>query len=180
MNGAPGRVRADALGVLAILFATAATAAAPPAEVFGALPQDDFVVLSPDGNTLALAHTVAGDTKVLVLDVASRQVKRTQFIARSLKLRDLIWSDDETVLIEVSVSAEMRSKQITHLEFFRTLALDVNSGQTRSLLMASETRARVTGMQLLAMRTPKPRTVVMSTLDWSAAARGEDARHAPH
>ena len=64
MNAPRRRIRADAFAVLALLVATAATAAAPPAEVFGALPEDDFVVLSPDGNTLALAHTTAGDTKV--------------------------------------------------------------------------------------------------------------------
>ena len=166
------RILATAFAVLAILLATGLSAAAPPAELFGALPEDDFVVLSPDGNSLALAHTTAADTKVLVLDVASRKMKRTQFIARTLKLRDLTWSDDETLLIEVSVSAEMRSKQITRLEFFRTLALDVNSGQTRSLLMANDTRSHVTGMHLVALRTPKPRTIIMSTLDWSAAARG--------
>ena len=168
------RILADAFPVLAILFTAAATAAATPppaAQVFGALPENDYVVLSPDGNTLALAQTSAGNTKVLVLDVASQKIKRTQFIARTLKLRDLDWSDDETLLIEVSVSAEMNSKQITRWEFFRIVALDVNTGQTRSLLMANATRAHVTGMQLLALRTPKPRTAVMSTLDWSAAAR---------
>ena len=171
MSGPSGRIRADALSVLAILFATAAGAGAPPAEVFGALPEDDFVVLSPDGNTLALAHTAGGDTRVLVLDVASRQVKRTQFIDHTLKLRDLNWSDDDTLLIEVSVSAEISSRQITRFEFFRTLALDVNTGQTRALLMTNDSRSHVTGMQLVALRTAKPRTVVISTLDWSAAAR---------
>ena len=169
------RILADAFPVLAILFATAATAAAippPSAEVFGALPENDYVVLSPDGNTLALAQTSAGNTKVLVLDVASQKIKRTQFIAPTLKLRDLDWSDDETLLIEVSLSAETRAKQITRWEFFRILAFDVNTGQTRSLLMANDTRSHVTGMQLLALRTPKPKTAVMSTLDWSAVARG--------
>jgi hypothetical protein len=55
VNGPTHRILAGAFTVLAILFATAATAAATPAEVFGALPEDDFVVLSPDGNTQALA-----------------------------------------------------------------------------------------------------------------------------
>ena len=173
MNAPRRRIRADGCTVLALLCATAATAAAPPAEVFGALPEDDFVVLSPDGNTLALAHTTAGDTKVVVLDVASRRVKRTQFIAPTLKLRDLNWSDDATLLIEVSVSAEMSSRRITRWEFFRILALDVNTGQTRSLLMTNDTRSHVTGLQLVALRTPRPKTVVMSTLDWSAAARAK-------
>ena len=172
MNGAARRILARAVAAVAIVCASTGAAAATPAEIFGALPEDDFVVLSPDGNTLALAHTTGGDTKVLVLDVASRKIKRTQFIARTLKLRDLNWSDDETLLIEVSVSAQTRSRQITRWEFFRILALDVNSGQTRSLLMANGTRSHVTGMRLVALRTPKPRTVVMSTLDWSAVAQG--------
>ena len=151
----------------------ATAAAAPPAEVFGALPEEDFVVLSPNGHCLALAHTTAGDTKVLVLDVASRAVKRTQFIARNLKLRGLNWSDDETLLIEVSVSAEISARQqINRWEFYRTLALDVNTGQTRTLLMANDIRSQVTAMRLVALHAPKPRTAIMSTLDWSAVAQG--------
>jgi hypothetical protein len=79
------RILADALPVLAILFTAAATAAATPppaAEVFGALPENDYVVLSPDGNTLALAQTSAGNTKVLVLDLAS-QKDQTHAVLRS-------------------------------------------------------------------------------------------------
>ena len=39
--------------------------------------------------------------------------------------------------------------------------------------MTNDTRSHVTGLQLVALRTPKPKTVVMSTLDWSAAARAK-------
>jgi WD40 repeat protein len=79
-----------------------ATAALPGAEVFGALPQTSEVVLSPDGNMLAWDVAIGAQQRVIVFDVTTGKDKRTVNFGSTDKLRSLYWSDDETLLIELS------------------------------------------------------------------------------
>jgi dipeptidyl aminopeptidase/acylaminoacyl peptidase len=147
-----------------------AAVTAPPAEAFGALPQTNYADLSPDGNTLAWAELSGEETKVVIFDVTTRKTKLAKAIDPAMKLRDLSWSDNDTLLIEVSIINPRSFNEKNRFEFFRTVSLDINSGELHMMLMAGGRRARVTGAYLLATHVSKPKTVIMSTFDYAGTA----------
>ncbi|MEJ0035730.1 MAG: S9 family peptidase [Gammaproteobacteria bacterium] len=148
-------------------------AAAPlPAEAFGTIPQVTEVDLSPSGNLIAWCHTPpTGSAVVVIFDVGTQKYRRSIPLEPGLNLRSITWADDETLLLTVSTFATYgRSEASDHFEVFRTFAADVAGGKSRMLLMTDGERGFVTGASLLAARTGKPKTVIMSTYDFSAAA----------
>lgn len=85
------------------------------------------------------------------------------------KFRSLAWSDDETLLITLSVFSTFGSGiAANHFEMYRTYAADINTGKATLLLMGEGARQLVTGARMLAWRTSRPGKVIMSTLDFSA------------
>ena len=154
----------------ALGMAAEALGAVPPsAEVFGALPRTSLVVLSPDGNTLAWAEALNDQETVKVFDIDARKVVRSQLIEHPMKLRGLNWSDNQTLLLQLSITESAQGGHFS-AEFFRVLALDTQSGATRVLLMSGGFRPFVTGSKLLALRGSKPNTVIMSTIDLAVGA----------
>jgi len=150
-------------------------AGALPVEAFGTVPQVRAVDLSPSGNLIAWCHTQpSGTAAVVIFDVASQKYRRTIPLEPGLSLRSISWADDETVLITVSTFATFNEARASdHYEVFRTFAADVEGGKSRMLLMRDGARGFVTGADLLASRTNKPKTVIMASYDYSdAAARG--------
>src|SRR6202790_2951928 len=116
-------------------FATisARAAAPPPAEAFGAIPQMRGVVLSPNGNMLAWIRDDETEGQVLMYDLAAQKVKRSFGVGRKAKTRVLEWVDDETLLIEISVTAPAADNTKRQFEFFRILAADANGGSAPPL-----------------------------------------------
>jgi dipeptidyl aminopeptidase/acylaminoacyl peptidase len=143
-------------------------AEAPPAEAFGALPAVDDVELSPDGKLLAWSQPSAQGPVAVVYDLEAHKNKRTVGLGAAMKMRSLMWADNETLLITASTFATYGEKGAAdHYEVYRTFAADVNTGKSNMLLMGDGARPFVTGATVLAWRTPKPKTVLMSTLDYS-------------
>src|SRR5215468_1459372 len=83
-----------------------ATAAAAPAEAFGTLPLETDVVLSPDGHWLAWIDHKDVRPRVVMFDVPGHKVQRILGVPERSKLRELVWSDNETLLITVSQAFE--------------------------------------------------------------------------
>jgi dipeptidyl aminopeptidase/acylaminoacyl peptidase len=157
------------LAVLPLFVCLAGTAAAAPpgAEAFGAVPQTSNVVISPDGKTLAWEARSGADTGVTLFDVESRKIKRVQRFEASMKLRSLDWADNEVLLIGMSMADSSIQSEDHRFEFFRVVALDTSTGNFKFLLMSGGSRGNVTGADVLAMRSARPKTVIMSTLDFS-------------
>jgi dipeptidyl aminopeptidase/acylaminoacyl peptidase len=145
---------------------------APPAEAFGTVPQVREVDLSPSGNLIAWCHTQpSGTAAVVIFDVGTQKYRRTIPLEPGLTLRSIAWADEETLLITVSTFSTFNEvRAADHYEISRTFAADVAGGKSRMLLMTDGARGFVTGAELLAARTDKPKTVVMATWDYSAAA----------
>lgn len=161
--------------LLLAFFAAISANAAPPAEAFGRIPSIADVEINPRGNLLAWSDNSGSETMVVIFDLdAGAQKRRISFDADA-KLRGLDWADDETLLIHLSVThtvgAGIGSQQY---EFFRTLAAGATDGPARILLMTDQGRSWVTGADLIALRTSKPKTVIMSTWDYSAAKQGRE------
>jgi dipeptidyl aminopeptidase/acylaminoacyl peptidase len=154
--------------VLAPFAALHAAAEAPPAEAFGALPAVDDVALSPDGKLLAWSEPAAKAPIVVLYDLEAHAKKRTVGLEPDVKLRSLVWADNETLLVRASVFATYGEIHAAdHYEVYRTFAYDLTTGKSSMLLMEGGSRAFVTGSTLLSWRTPKPKTVIMSSLDYS-------------
>jgi hypothetical protein len=149
-------------------------AAAPPIEAFGKVPRMASVELSPSGGLLAWIDNGTEQQKVVIFDLGKRALLRTLDIDRDMKLRGLGWADDETILVDVSVTQQMGDGERDRHEVFRTLAADTGGGGARMLLMSGGDRRWVTRAVLLARRTPKPKTVIMMSWEYSAAAQGRE------
>ena len=164
------------------IVAHGALPAPPPAEAFAALPAVSDVALSQDGRLLAWGERDGTREQVVVFDLASHAVKRRFAIDAATKLRDINWSDNETVLIDLSASWEKKFIGEQRYEVFRTLAADVTSGQSKVLLMTSGAKVLVTSAQLVEWYTTKPKKVVMSSEDYSpvAALGATDTRLGGH
>lgn len=150
--------------------APTAPSAPPPAAAFGALPAIDDVTLSPDGRSLAYSIDQGAKGKVVVaVDLASGDTRSTFPLGAKGKLRDLEWADDETLLIEVSLSHEWygRGSEMVRQEMFRTIAVDLKGGKPQMLLMQGGSRNLVSGAYLVSTYTDQPKTVLMSTMDFS-------------
>jgi dipeptidyl aminopeptidase/acylaminoacyl peptidase len=137
------------------------------------------VELSPNGKMIAWAATTAQGTSALTFDLDAHRNKREFPIAKDVTIRSLSWADDETLLVTVGGYATYgETRSAYHYDVERTFAADLNTGKIQMLLMRGGSRAYVTGATLLAWRTPKPKTVIMSTLDFSEVhARQQTGSH---
>jgi dipeptidyl aminopeptidase/acylaminoacyl peptidase len=161
------------VGLLAgVLLCVAARAEAPPipAAAFAALPQVSDVVLSPDGQLLAWCDRSGPDAKVVAFDLAAKTYKRTLPVDPTLKVRSLLWADSGTLLVELSQAQDRLISNPNVYEMYRTMAVDIASGQSRLLLMGEGEKAMVTAANLVAWHTTQPHTVVMATDDYTANA----------
>jgi dipeptidyl aminopeptidase/acylaminoacyl peptidase len=152
------------------LFHTPRTRAAnaTPAEAFGAIPAISAVELSPNGKLIAW-HDAKQGSSIVIFDLDAHRDRRKLAFESGVKLRALTWADDETLLLTVSSFATYGERDAAkHYEVFRTYAADVSgNGKPRMLLMGGGDRQFVTGADLLAWRTDKPKTVIMSSFDFS-------------
>jgi dipeptidyl aminopeptidase/acylaminoacyl peptidase len=173
------RVCANAIALAFLHVASAGAAAIPPAEAFGSIPVISQVELSPNGKLIAWAETTAQGATALTFDLDAHARKRAFPISKDAVIRSMSWADDETLLITVSAYAtygQVSSKY--HYNVARTFSADLNTGKIQMLLMRGGARALVTGSTLLAWRTPKPKKVIMSTLDFSEVhAREQTGSH---
>jgi len=173
---ARSRIVTRCLGAALLLsIAASAAAAPPPAEAFAMLPSVSDVGLSPNGNLVAWTDRSTAQTLVVIFDLSTQKIRHRIDIGNDVKLREIGWADDETVLVEISkTSKDWPGSDAYRYELFRTLSVDVNSGKTHLMLMAGGSRGLVTGASLLAWRTAKPKTVLMSTLDYASTVHREE------
>ena len=169
-----------ACSVLACILSVAAGAIAqppPPAAAFAALPEMSFVCLSPDGQRVAWVNDPGGSPLVVVFDLAAgKDLKRLK--PGNARVRDLDWADNKTLIVSVSRSLTAAGTTVAEqrYEFERFLAVDVEvpGGEARSLLMEHPSRELVTGAHLEMLHPEKPRTIIMSTWNYSDTARREE------
>lgn len=171
------RVSVCAALLAAALWGPRARAAAPevPAAAFATLPQVSDVELSPDGNLLAWLDRSSPETKVVIFDLAAKAYRRTLTVDPAMTLRSLLWTDDGTLLMNVSQVQKLPGEEgARRFTFHRTMAIDVATGSSRMLLTSSSASVWVTGADLVAWHTAEPHTVLMSTYDYSSNAARPD------
>jgi dipeptidyl aminopeptidase/acylaminoacyl peptidase len=156
--------------LLILVFAIQPSVAAPPPpEAFGSLPAQTDVTLSPDGHWLAWVDHKESKPHVIMFDVSGRKVQRILSAPENTKLRGILWSDSETLLIFVSQTKESKIATNASKEYYRTIAENVSGGDGRMLPM-NPSKTAPTGRlndqmlaSLVSARGSKPHTVIMST-----------------
>ena len=182
-----GALRRAGLGALVLgvgftggdaLAQQAASAASPPRlEIFGRLPAMRLVTLSPNGQLVAMEEEKPdGVRQVTIFDVDAGKTRHAVAIDPANKLRDLIWADDATLLLDISVmnSYYCNPNVLCQAEWFRTLAVRMDGSKPRVLLNDDGDKKYVSGSDLLAARTAQPGTVTMATMDYSYARQRQD------
>lgn len=162
------------LPVLLAPISAGADGPAPSAAVFGQVPGVAGIVVNPSGKLLAWIDNSTPAPVVVIFDLDARALKRRLNLPAEMKLRDLDWADDETLLMHVSLTHSVGPGERSRYEFFRTLAADAAGGVTRVLLLGDRNRSWVTGSTMLATRTPKPKTVIMSAYDFAATSKTQE------
>jgi soluble lytic murein transglycosylase-like protein len=143
----------------------------PRAEIFAGLPGVLNVAISPNGQMLASDRYGPSGTSIEVYDAGTGVVRRTIDLGNVNKLRSLNWATDQVLLVEVSathVFGESASKQRAY-EWQRTLAIDVDRGSVRKMLLDDTGDTYVTASTLYATRPGRPDVVAMGTMTHSVA-----------
>ncbi len=147
-------------------IAAAAAAAPPSAEVFGALPAASDVVMTPDGKRLAWIDQRFAKPRVVMFDVAARKELRILALPERLKVRRLLWNDNETLIITFSETQSAEVAVRTSHEYFVNIAYDASGGEGRLLPLNkgnnNDARAAAAAY-LVPSRHTKPHTVIMGT-----------------
>lgn len=162
-----------ALALIPLNSGTPALAAdLPPATAFARLPATGLVRLSPDGRNVAWADFSVHPPVISLYDLARQDYLRhfRPDDEGKLKLRDLHWADNDTVLMTVSVSDKSGASASEAIEIFRILALDTSGGPARLLLAGDGYRSLFTSAQLVRTQIGRPDVVMMSSYDWLETA----------
>jgi dipeptidyl aminopeptidase/acylaminoacyl peptidase len=178
MFKSPTRAAGRLLALAALgCIAHSAAAVPPPAEAFGEVPKIAAVEISPSGKLVAWGDYSDATPQVEIYDLEQQKTLRALAIDRGLTLRRILWADDETLLFNVSLMTSQPAAPWSRAsyEIYRTLAADVSGGPARILLMGDGDRGFRSGSNLMAVRTAKPRTVVM----WTYAEGAKDSGWVP-
>ncbi len=140
------------------------TGAVLPPEAFGALPAQSDVVLSPDGHWLAWMDQTAVKPHVVMFDLQARKPQRILALPERARLRSLVWNDNETLIVTVSETLQIKTLSGAALEPFINTAFGVHGGDGL-MLPAPQSHGRGAPdpmfARLIRYRTSKPHTVVM-------------------
>ncbi len=161
------RILTALLGCLGLCVSTLSLAAAPPAAAFGQTPAMEFVALSPSGNLLAWLEHSSGQPLIQIYDLEKSAVRKRLAAPPKATVRDLSWFDEETLFVSASMAQRWEVRGPTY-EWFRTISVNITSGDSNILLHNQGDLHNVTASRLLSMRTSKPKKVIMSSWNWSA------------
>jgi dipeptidyl aminopeptidase/acylaminoacyl peptidase len=158
------------LGMLAlpcmVVPSVQADPAAPPAEVFGAMPAESLVALSPDGHWIAWRDETEPKLRIVIFDLNAGRTQRVEPLPERAGLHSLQWSDNDTLLATVGEANDAPVATSRARLYYLTLALNATgegavvlpSAVGRAAGLAAGIRAR-----LIRSQTTKPHTVIMST-----------------
>jgi dipeptidyl aminopeptidase/acylaminoacyl peptidase len=156
-----------ALGLTLALTNYCALAAPPSAEVFGRIPAVGDADINPSGTRLAWIENRGELQRVVIHDLAAKRDLRTVDSPASTVLRSVYWANDDTLLLNVTITHSVEAGGRDALEWQRWLAVEATSGKPRMLLMTEGAREWVTGAHLVRRLASPSGALLMSTLDFS-------------
>jgi dipeptidyl aminopeptidase/acylaminoacyl peptidase len=160
-------MKALLLALVLPIFVSVSTAAPPPVEAFGRKPAVIDVDINPSGTRLAWIEDDGKAAHIVIYDLAARKDMRKLNVAGGTRMRTVQWANDDTVLIDQTITHSVQSDGKNPYQFQRLTALDATGGPDRMMLMNDPDRKWVTAADLVRRRTNKPGKIYMSTLDFS-------------
>jgi dipeptidyl aminopeptidase/acylaminoacyl peptidase len=136
-----GRAALRALLALAALSAAPVVAAdPPPLSAYGDLPALEQGSLSPGGN-LALLGQFKGKRMLVLFDPSLKPLKAME-VPADLKVRDMTWVGDESVLVERSETVKLDTARFTASkgEIFNVMIVPVDNARPVRTVFADERR----------------------------------------
>jgi len=115
--------------------AMAASAAPPPLEVYGSLPQTEAVELSADGNMLAMVET-QGDKRILSIEHIDGSPVAKVGIG-DLKLSGLEWAGSDYVVLYTHSTSSLNIHNRHEQEFTQGVIINAKDGSAKPLLRVS-------------------------------------------
>ncbi len=157
-----------AVSILAIGIGAAGAAepgkALPSAAAFGTPSRASHVRLSLDGKSAAWLDLGSVPQRIIVFDLVNLKDRSVFAAPAGMKLRDLHWSDDDTILFTASEAIRQSRDSSIEYEYFRIFAAQLGTGKVHMLLDDQADLTGVTGTVLLAPRTSKPATAIVWSL----------------
>lgn len=151
-------------------LSAAAQAAPLPPSAFGRTPAIANVDLSPNGNFAAWSESSETGDVVVMFDLVNKRQLRAFNVGDYIKLRDLSWADDETLLITVSRTVlPAYGLNRRPMEYWRTQAVDIAGESGRTLLMQQGDMELVSAAEMIALHPARPKTVIMASYDYAEA-----------
>lgn len=159
--------------VASALACSPVIADSPPASAFGQTPGFSQISLSPDGESLAIDQMTRKGQVVTLLRIGREEPLRVVGIGEQNTLRALAWADAQTALVDVSATVRITggAPAATTAEYFRTMAVKVDGGAPKMLLMGDPERSWVTGAELVGINRARPNLVSMVAWDHTAAGQ---------
>ncbi len=113
---------------------SAAHAQPKDAALFGALPDTNEVVISPNGKKVAFLKSIDGNRLLAISDLIRQDEKPVVIGLGSGKARDVVWADDGYVMLLVSLTRSVETVDgLETLEFYRWMAVNATTGKVETL-----------------------------------------------
>ena len=142
--------------------AKAAPAIPPPIEAFGQLPSVSAADINPAGTRLAWIDNSGTLARVVIFDLATHRLLREINMPPETIPRRVLWADDKTALVNVSVTKlEFGIKRIQR-EWRRWFAVDAEGGSPRMLLTLDGKLEKNTNPAVVRRRISKPGMIHMA------------------
>jgi dipeptidyl aminopeptidase/acylaminoacyl peptidase len=130
-----------------------AAAAGDPA-VYGAVPAVSEAQISPDGSTVAMLRAVDNTMSVVFYDLANPDAKPAGIAVGGGKARDLVWADNDHVLVLASQTGRMQvTSGLETIEFFRWFSVS-KSKMKAVVLFGNEGNLYISSSGALIATTP--------------------------
>ncbi|MCC7198854.1 MAG: S9 family peptidase [Gammaproteobacteria bacterium] len=150
-----------ACGTMTAITATAAPAVPPPVPAFGATPTVSNVTLSPSSRILASAYS-GKQVTIVLLDLDARKIAHSIKFDQGMKLRDLEFANDETLIAVLTTTVAMPDDKDDKREVPATFAIRTADGSSQLLLSPETNKRMVPGsQQILSYRTSTPGEMLM-------------------
>lgn len=126
----------NAIAAKALATPDADTDKRPDVAVFARSAAIEDASLSPDGKRIALLTRLANEYVILVYEVATEKTRR--IVVGEAKVRGLFWGSNDNIMIQITVTADIRQFAGRKQEHLLVHNIDLRTGKSKPLFRLME------------------------------------------